>query len=79
MKKFTGLTSEPPLTCQSSEEKQDSEKERLGTRFPTVRTSEEGGPTTREIPLRMKCFKDFPGILGEDGLQEGQEVLVEGA
>ena len=42
-------------------------------------TSEEGPPTTKEISLRMKCFKDIPGILGEDGVLEDQEILVEGA
>ena len=75
MKKLTGLTSEPPLTCQSS----DLERERLGTGFPTMRISEEGPPTTEEISLRKKCFKDFPGIFEEDGLLEDQEVPIEGA
>ena len=47
-------------------------------RIPDQENLGGGPPTTREISLRMKCFKDFPGNLGEDGLQEDQEVLVEG-
>ena len=61
-------------------ERKGTGPENLGKDFPT---KEPRGrvPTTREreSSLRRKCFKDFPGNLGEDGLLEDQEVLVEGA
>ena len=65
MVKITGLTRSLLSLAKASEKDQKE---------PRDRTPDH----PRESSLRMNCFKDFPGNLGEDGLQEDQEVLVEG-
>ena len=77
MEKFTGLTRS--LVNLAKPREKDRTRKNLGKDLPTKEPRGRIPDHQRESSLRIDCFKDFPGNLGEDGVLEDQEVLVEGA
>ena len=77
MKDITGLTRS--LLNLAKSRGKDRTRKYLGKDLPTKEPRGRITDHQRDGSPRKNCYKDFPGILGDDGVLEDQEVLVEGA